>query len=243
MIKENRVSKYILYAMGEIVLVVIGILIALQINNRNEQSRSDAFELQLLKSFEEGLKKDLDDIDYNIQYQKRGINSANTLIELLSSSEQVTNDSLVANLFGDAMTATGFQYSTSAFETLKSRGITSIKNDSLREKIIGVYDAQFNFFLDYEKEYRQEVNRGLTTIFSTRFEDSYNFNINLTDFPGYIKPLNFEALKNDQEFLYYFKSLRNRSLVLVDFQYELLRSKLVDLINNLSSEIERIEKS
>ncbi len=36
MIKENRVSKYLLYATGEIILVVIGILIALQINNSNE---------------------------------------------------------------------------------------------------------------------------------------------------------------------------------------------------------------
>ena len=36
MIKENRVSKYLLYAIGEIVLVVIGILIALSINSWNE---------------------------------------------------------------------------------------------------------------------------------------------------------------------------------------------------------------
>ncbi len=37
MIKENKVTKYFLYAIGEIVLVVIGILIALQINNWNVQ--------------------------------------------------------------------------------------------------------------------------------------------------------------------------------------------------------------
>ena len=40
MVKENRVSKYILYAIGEIVLVVIGILIALSINNWNEQKKN-----------------------------------------------------------------------------------------------------------------------------------------------------------------------------------------------------------
>ncbi len=39
MIKENKVSKYLLYAIGEIILVVIGILIALQINNANEQRK------------------------------------------------------------------------------------------------------------------------------------------------------------------------------------------------------------
>jgi len=39
MIKENRASKYLLYAIGEIVLVVIGILIALSINNWNEKNK------------------------------------------------------------------------------------------------------------------------------------------------------------------------------------------------------------
>jgi hypothetical protein len=37
MIKENKFSRYTFYALGEIILVVIGILIALQINNWNEQ--------------------------------------------------------------------------------------------------------------------------------------------------------------------------------------------------------------
>ena len=38
---ENRFTKYLLYAIGEIVLVVIGILIALYINNNNEQKKKD----------------------------------------------------------------------------------------------------------------------------------------------------------------------------------------------------------
>ena len=39
MINQNRTKKYLLYAIGEIILVVIGILIALQINNWNEQRK------------------------------------------------------------------------------------------------------------------------------------------------------------------------------------------------------------
>ena len=41
MIKENKASKYLLYAIGEIVLVVKGILIALQINNWNEDKKNE----------------------------------------------------------------------------------------------------------------------------------------------------------------------------------------------------------
>ncbi len=39
MIKENKTSKYMLYAIGEIILVVVGILIALSINNWNTNKR------------------------------------------------------------------------------------------------------------------------------------------------------------------------------------------------------------
>ena len=56
LISENKFSKYLIYAIGEIVLVVIGILIALQINNWNEQRKSN----QLSKEFHQKLADELD---------------------------------------------------------------------------------------------------------------------------------------------------------------------------------------
>ncbi|MGB5372105.1 MAG: DUF6090 family protein, partial [Flavobacteriaceae bacterium] len=47
---KNNISKYLLYAIGEIVLVVIGILIALQINNWNEDRKDRAKERFYLRS-------------------------------------------------------------------------------------------------------------------------------------------------------------------------------------------------
>ena len=58
MIKENKVSKYLLYAIGEIILVVIGILIALQINI-NQQNKSNQKKLnKYLSLLVEDLNKD-----------------------------------------------------------------------------------------------------------------------------------------------------------------------------------------
>lgn len=53
LLTENKFSKYLLYAVGEIVLVVIGILIALNINNRNEQritEEKERFALEEIQS-------------------------------------------------------------------------------------------------------------------------------------------------------------------------------------------------
>ena len=52
LLTENNVSKYLLYAIGEIVLIVIGILIALQINNWNEYQKAVKSENELLTSLQ-----------------------------------------------------------------------------------------------------------------------------------------------------------------------------------------------
>jgi hypothetical protein len=49
LLQENKVTRYLAYALGEILLVVIGILIALQINNWNEIQQLEREELQLLE--------------------------------------------------------------------------------------------------------------------------------------------------------------------------------------------------
>ena len=48
MLTENKFSKYLIYAIGEIILVVIGILIALQINNWNELRKDNITEKEIL---------------------------------------------------------------------------------------------------------------------------------------------------------------------------------------------------
>jgi len=63
LLSENKFSKYLLYAIGEILLVVIGILLALQINNWNEASKNRAKEIKILSNLKvdfESTKNNLD---------------------------------------------------------------------------------------------------------------------------------------------------------------------------------------
>lgn len=66
MLTESKFSKYLLYAIGEIILVVIGILIALGINNWNEIRKEKNIENKILVEISKGLKQDLIDIKDNI---------------------------------------------------------------------------------------------------------------------------------------------------------------------------------
>ena len=67
---ENKFSKYLLYAIGEVILVVIGILIALQINNWNERKKERAQEQKYLTEIRKNLEADNTQIEsVGIEYQ------------------------------------------------------------------------------------------------------------------------------------------------------------------------------
>ena len=70
----NKTGKYFKYAIGEIVLVVIGILIALSINNWNESRKQNDKEIALLKELKADLvfsKQEIDSVSfYNLEYVK-----------------------------------------------------------------------------------------------------------------------------------------------------------------------------
>jgi len=58
LIESGKAREYAAYAIGEIVLVVIGILIALQLNNLNENRKNRAFEKEILQQIRENLDQD-----------------------------------------------------------------------------------------------------------------------------------------------------------------------------------------
>lgn len=73
LVNRERVGKYLLYAVGEIVLVVIGILIALQINNANERRKERQLEITLLEGLRSDLITDLDQIDGRVNISHRDL--------------------------------------------------------------------------------------------------------------------------------------------------------------------------
>jgi hypothetical protein len=80
LLTQNKVTRYLVYAIGEIVLVVIGILLALQINawNQNRQDRKQ--EQQLLAQLEIEYNKNLDQLNSKIYIRKEMIKSCLNLL-------------------------------------------------------------------------------------------------------------------------------------------------------------------
>lgn len=80
LLAEGRLSRYLFYAIGEIVLVVIGILIALQINNWNDARKDRARELGYLRNIREDVSANIRELDDYLATRQQGIEAAQRIL-------------------------------------------------------------------------------------------------------------------------------------------------------------------
>lgn len=139
LLNEGKTSKYLKYAIGEIFLVVIGILIALQINNWNENQKSKKDEQYVLTEVLKNLQEDATLVDEIIIHRKKTQTAINNLQKYLSS-ETDDSDSLQFHLVY-LLTWERYFPINNAYEILKSKGL-QLSNDGLTTKISRYYDYE-----------------------------------------------------------------------------------------------------
>ena len=83
LLMENKTGTYFKYAIGEIVLVVIGILIAISINNWNETNKNEREQIVFLNNLKNDLKNDLIQLDQILKLQKEKLSTVNELKDQL----------------------------------------------------------------------------------------------------------------------------------------------------------------
>ncbi|WP_179345533.1 DUF6090 family protein [Winogradskyella ursingii] len=130
MIKENRFSKYLLYAIGEIILVVIGILIALQINNWNETRKDRVKEQALLRQLNKEFESNLLQLDLKISNRKSILKAGNRIIQYFDNPDAIIRDSLIANISVLTIAPT---FNPVNSDLLNSGKIELIQNEKLKQ--------------------------------------------------------------------------------------------------------------
>jgi hypothetical protein len=140
LLAENKTNRYLLYALGEILLVVVGILIALQINNWNED-RNDRFaERRYVNDLIEDLKNDsimLHDIYTFLESKSR----SKEKIAPILRGERVAIDSMPHHFNMQWAVQDRFTPTTITIEELKNDGkLNIIRDTGLRRKIVSLYN-------------------------------------------------------------------------------------------------------
>lgn len=195
---ENKVASYLRYAIGEIVLVVVGILIALQINNWNEQRKTNELEIKILKELHSNLTLDLKEIHSDVEYMN-DINAACKNIKYYLEKYDNPADSLFKT-FSILRVTPHFDPNKSGYGLLQSKGVEVISNDSLRNAISLLYERSYPYYKRYEEErlrfHALHSEPILLKYFSMHFDlDAFYYG----DFE--ISHEDFQKLKNDTTFI------------------------------------------
>ena len=140
---ESKTKRYLRYAIGEIILVVIGILIALQINNWNETQKMNNWEHRFLTDLKRELKTNLDQLE--------GINNSHLLVgkscdDLKSALQTATiiDKPKIDSLYRITLYQTTFFPTTGVYDSGVAAGkIENIRNDQLKYDIMNLYNHYY----------------------------------------------------------------------------------------------------
>lgn len=140
LLNEGKTTKYFKYAIGEIILVVIGILIALQINTWNSNRIQKQKETVYLINIKRDLKEQLATIDSQIAFETRRIEAALPIIKHYKLHQTFKVDSLFTISMGTLTGRNTFVKNDPTYTELISSGnIDIISDDILKDNVIKYY--------------------------------------------------------------------------------------------------------
>lgn len=205
LLSENNYGVYILYATGEIVLVMVGILLALQIDNWNESKKARITEISMLNELITSLSADSTALSIDIAYHNQAIKSSEIIMNVLDSEGQF-NDSL-ARHFASINNYTTFASALGPYESLKSMGFETISNKSLRLEIISLYDHGYRILKNNETILTEDIQELKRDFYKEHFVE---FQVIIPDPPYYagkMVPNNFNELMKNKSFKYFVRTL------------------------------------
>jgi len=242
LVDSGSAKKYFLYASGEVLLVMVGILLALQVNNWNQNRIARIHELNHLKLLKENLQDQSGQISLALRLDNQSLNNAFDILDYLEESP-IFHDSM-RKVLRYATTEEPTYVVNNAFELIKN---TKLTNEELERKVHVLYERYLR---------RIDVGTSYSTNIDNYFEDYSRKHFNAVDIPisapdmidsldykekvlyildkkwgrrqfGY-SPKNYMQLKQDEEF----KLLLKKS---IEF-----RTKKINRLRSAASLIEEI---
>lgn len=139
LIEEKKYRNYFVFALGEMLLIVIGILLALQIDNWN-QSRQDnkIIEAYFIK-ISTNIESDISKLRILMEERKQALDYTDTILGYYSK-KQISDPKLFERGFFSIFVETKFNPNKSAYESLKNSGFMSnVKNPNIEENLSSYY--------------------------------------------------------------------------------------------------------
>ena len=161
LLAKNKFSRYLIYALGEIALVVIGILIALQINNWNEAQQSNLQQRKYLSLIKTEMANNLDALEVEKQRLNEVLEGLRGMISLTDQSSSEISEKDFAFPWGKAFSKTiRLKYENGALTELISSGVLKeISNDTIRNTLAS-WESKIQKLVSQENETNAYLQKG-----------------------------------------------------------------------------------
>lgn len=203
--ETGKTTKYLKYAIGEILLVIIGILLALQINSWNDSNTEKKELYNSLKDLIEELDKNVDFIAKTRESTQNRIDGIQKIISKTATVEEQKN---VLNYFGQKVKSIPFN---KVFELLKDeKKLRLIENKELVKKIDQFFEFTIPDIDDLAKWHENFVTNNIDTYIIENVK-SDNFQVQPEDLNELLKDLKFNNILSYQKTIYesYIKATKN----------------------------------
>lgn len=170
-IRTEGLKRYLLYAAGEIVLVVLGILIAVQINDWETDRATRTRELKYLKAIRLDLNVDLKRLSELTHFRQQKLISNTKILEHFEGKDNLDLDQLSKMVVHSVMEETFAPNNNTYKEMLSSGNMNLIKSDTIRLLLLELetlYKTN-QFFIDHETfDYRENISKRVFSLVSIK---------------------------------------------------------------------------
>ena len=239
---ENKTSKYFKYAIGEIILVVIGILIALQINTWKEEYQQKREAITILNNLKFDLKEDLLDIDNRILWLQDKKDKSRFLLDLLQNAdnlEAIDSGYVVKSLLRAAF-ITKFVPSFAAYNEIQNTGKLGLIKSGKLKNMLASYKSQTGENMHVETPYESTLKIFERKAISYLSDVPVNVNVS-ANIPEQLRTLKFNLsdMATDKELMNLLKHINYHTGVEITLKTNLLRPQIKQLLNLIDQELKQ----
>ena len=153
LLTQNRFSKYMLYAIGEIILVVIGILLALKVNNWNEKQNNLKYEQSILQELKKEFENNLAQLEQK-RFMRKDLVMGSTqwLINLIDNQDLIVDLDTIHHHLSRTLIVPSYDPMISiTTELINSGNLRLIQNEELRTKLTNWPNMATDFVRDEDE--------------------------------------------------------------------------------------------
>lgn len=226
--EEGRFKKFLAYAALEVFLVVVGILIALQVNNWNESRKRHQKELVTLHELKADLEINIGAIDFCIEYDKGVVSSLDIILEHLD--KKLPYSETLEKHFPKIIEWCAYDFIGSTYETMKfTQGLDLISNDSLRKELAYIHESLVPFARGNIESDEATLNQEITLgMFSSLFSVSNDLDSAI--------PLDYEALQANEQLKTVLRITKTRRLWSLETDQE-IRDHIAGILTQINDSL------